>query len=62
MIQYIASKSTTGAKYVLWRHGDYHYQIETQRRERVLKTVNLYDTSYEQAIKIFNTTIEKESA
>lgn len=51
MIHWIASISTAKAKYTLWQRGDYHYQIDVQKR-KVARSVDLH-CSYEEAMEVF---------
>lgn len=52
MIHWIASISTAKAKYTLWQRGDYHYQIDVQKR-KVARSVDL-KCSCEEAMQVLN--------
>ena len=60
MIQFIVSYSkSNGEKVVLWRTGDYQYQIETRRGIDIIQTENI-NAEYYDAATVFQKRIGVE--
>jgi hypothetical protein len=50
MIQYIADgRIQNGDRAVLWRHGDYHYELEVGSGTVNKRSIDLTDTDYDEA-------------
>lgn len=59
-MEYIASfKKHTGEKIVLWRYGDYNYQVESRQGDKVMELFRIKDEYYK-AWEVFDGMINND--